>query len=358
MTKEASTTLTALLERARNLRASDLRLQFGVPPVVLINDEVEFLGDRPLDSSDLEYLIMQSMNEREKDLLERDRQVDYALHPSPTSGRFRANVAYQRGSLFGTFRVIPERAPSLDQLGLPKRFGDLVLGYDRGLVLVTGRTGSGKSTTLAALLSRINDVQNKMIITIEDPVEYYFESNKSVIVQRQVGTDVMSFEAGLVSALRQKPNIIMVGEIRTVETARAALDLADTGHLVLGTLHTGSAAESVQRLFSFFSANDRSLRLDQLARNLRLILAQRLLKRTGQSGLVAAVEMLVANGGFAGALRNGDMGQVQNYKDENSIPLEQSLMNLVRQRLIDPEDARQNANDLETMRALLNQAGL
>ena len=272
-----------LLEEVVKKKASDLHLQVGLPPVLRIDGAlVPVSGADPLNDEAVEALIFAILDEDQKQILLKDKEFDFSF-AFGDMGRFRVNAFHERGNLAAALRLIPNEILTVEQLGLPpivEKFAD----YPRGLVLITGPTGSGKSTSLAALVHKINMERPAHIITIEDPIEYTHKSNKSVIVQREVHYDTYSFSAALRSALREDPDVVLIGEMRDLETIASAITIAETGHLVFATLHTNSAAQSIDRMIDVFPPYQQPQIRAQLSNILMAICSQRLLRR------LAAVE--------------------------------------------------------------------
>jgi len=283
----------ALLAEAAAKRASDLHLRVGQPPLVRLNGELERWTHSPVTTrEELDALVSTWLDADQLTRLDRTQEVDFAWS-LPGVGRCRASVFRERGHLAVALRLIPAHIPALDTLGLPASVSALV-NESRGLVLVTGATGSGKSTTLAALVAAINTARAVHILTIEDPIEFIHEDQRAVVSQREVGIDVPSYAAGLKSALRQDPDVILLGELRDAETIETALVAAETGHLVLSTLHTLDAPETINRIVSVFPPHHQGQIRHQLARVLRAAISQRLLPRADGQGRALAAEVMVS----------------------------------------------------------------
>lgn len=300
--------LAAWLRAALERGASDLHLTVESPPVLRINGELVDLEEPRLRPDRIREILEPILDGRARSILEREGQVDFA-YSLPGTGRFRVNVFRQRGSLAAVFRLIPMRVPDLDTLGLPPvvaTFCDLA----QGLVLVTGPTGSGKSTTLAAMIDRINRTRRAHVVTLEDPIEYLHRHQRSLVNQREVGLDTPSFAAGLRAALREDPDVIMVGEMRDLETIQTALTAAETGHLVLATLHTPSAAEAVNRIVDVFPAEQQNQVRVQLAAVLEGIVAQRLVPSADGTRRYLVAEVLVATPAVRNLIREGKSAQL------------------------------------------------
>ncbi|MFN3598654.1 MAG: type IV pilus twitching motility protein PilT [Aquificaceae bacterium] len=287
--------LQLILKKAIELGASDIHLKTGSPPVVRVKKKLQRLADfQALDEKAMELVVNEILEKNKKKMAEFEElgetDISYSL---PGVARFRVNIYKQRTSIGIAFRTIPFNIPPFDSLGLPQVMKKVVLENTKGLILVTGPTGSGKSTTLASLINIINSTREDVIITIEDPIEYLFKDDKCYIAQREVGMDTSSFARGLRAALREDPDIIMVGEIRDPETAHIALQAAETGHLVMSTLHTLDAKETINRFIGMFNLEVREQIRMQLAETLVAIFSQRLLPKADGSGIVPAVEILI-----------------------------------------------------------------
>ncbi|WPM31203.1 PilT/PilU family type 4a pilus ATPase [Hydrogenobacter sp. T-2] len=287
--------LQLILKRAVELGASDIHLKTASPPVIRLKKKLQRLEDFPvIDERVMEMFLNEVLGKNRRKLAEFEElgeaDTSYSL---PGVARFRVNVYRQRTSVGMAFRTIPYSIPSFESLNLPAVMKKVVLENTKGLILVTGPTGSGKSTTLASLINIINSTRSDVIVTIEDPIEYLFRDEKSYIVQREVGIDTSSFARGLRAALREDPDVIMVGEIRDPETAQIALQAAETGHLVMSTLHTLDAKETINRLIGMFNLEVREQIRIQLAETLIAIFSQRLLPKADETGVVPAVEVLI-----------------------------------------------------------------
>ena len=333
--------LVTLLEATVNAGASDLHITPGRPPSVRRDGElVAFEGVPVLTPPDTQRIVMSLLGDRHMKELEEDRQVDFSFGLQHL-GRFRANAFNQRGSLALALRVVPARVRSLEELGTPWAATEL-LNKPYGLVLVVGPTGSGKSTTLAAMIDRINATRPLHILTIEDPVEYLHEHKLAMVNQREVGTDVNSFTDGLRSALREDPDVILLGEMRDLDSISITLTLAETGHLVFATLHTNDAAQALDRIVDVFPAEKRDQIQIQLAGSLQGVISQRLLPAVN-GGRVAAYEVLMANDAVRNLLREGKTRQLRNVmisgQQEGMQTIEMDLARLVSAGLLDFEVA-------------------
>ena len=301
--------LDTLLGRTVELQASDLHLTVGVPPMVRVHGELMPLdGFAPLTPGDAEAVIRPILPEPQRQLLETLGQADFSYGVAGV-GRFRCHVFRQRGSLGLAARVIPRDIPPIDRLGLPPVVLELCERQD-GLILVTGPTGSGKSTTLAAMIDRINERRRSVIITLEDPIEYLHRHKNSIVNQREIGSDTASFADALRGALRADPDVVLVGEMRDLETVATALRAAETGHLVLSTLHTRGAAETVERIVDMFPVEQQRQVTLQLASTIQGIISQRLLPRADGRGRVVACEVLVGTPAIRTLIRESKWHQI------------------------------------------------
>ncbi len=292
-----------LLEEIIKRNASDLHIQVGLPPMLRVDGSLVAVDEAPvLDGDAIEKLLMSVLDEEQKKILVKDKEVDFSFSFGEY-GRFRVNAFHERGNLAGAFRLIPNKIRTLEELDMPAVVSKFA-NYPRGLVLVTGPTGSGKSTTLAAILDQVNREQSRHIITIEDPIEYAHTSKKSIVVQREVHYDTYSFGSALRSSMRQDPDVILVGEMRDLETISSAITLAETGHLVLATLHTNSAAQSIDRMIDVFPPHQQQQIRVQVASMLQAICSQRLIPQIG-GGRVAAAEILVMTSAARNIIREG-----------------------------------------------------
>ena len=339
-----SSILDRVLAAARQLGASDVHLKVGLPPVFRIKGELRTVRDVPaLSAETLQSFALGMMNDHQRETFEASWDVDLA-YASPTGVRYRVNVFQQRGHIGLALRVIPPDAPPFETLNLPKAVLDLA-DRQRGLVLVTGITGAGKSTTLAALVDAVNARRACHIVTIEDPIEFVFRDRRSVVNQREIGFDTLSFSRALRAALRQDPDVIMVGEMRDVETTEIALLAAETGHLVLSTLHTADASDTVNRIVSMFSPHQQQQARLQLGNVLAGIVSQRLMARADGKGMIPAVELLVNTPRVRELLTDPKRGSeileaIETGREPyGMVSFDQSLKDLLDQGLITYEDA-------------------
>jgi twitching motility protein PilT len=346
--------LLALIDQAAALDASDLFLSAGKRPRVRRNGVLSFLDADPPDAAKIEELIPDEASRRE---FEKAGSVDFAARWELSSGsrRFRINVFRHRDGVAAALRPIRQKIPRLADLGLPEDLLDLV-SFPNGLVLVTGTSGSGKSTTLAALVDHLNRTRARHVITIEDPVEYEHRENQCLIHQREVGADVESFSSGLRAALRENPDVILLGELRDLDTISAALTAAETGHLVFGTLHSGTASSAVNRIVDVFPGHQQPHIRVQLALSLRAVVSQRLVP-TKAKKQVPAIEKLIVTPAVATGIREGQDHYLRNAMltgvEEGMVTLERSLASLVRKGIIDRETAVRHAMDPKGLQHLL-----
>ncbi|MFA6175443.1 MAG: type IV pilus twitching motility protein PilT [Phycisphaerae bacterium] len=299
-----------LLAGAVAASASDLHINVGMPPIMRINTELVPVETAPVSSQQIKQMLLDMVSVEKFETFEKKRDYDFSTTISDGS-RFRVNAHYQRDTIALSFRLIPNQIPQLSQLHLPKIVDELAK-LPRGLVLVTGHTGSGKSTTLAAMINMVNSTVSSRIITLEDPVEYVFENNMSMIEQREIGSDCLDFASGLKHALRQDPEVILVGEMRDLETTGATITAAETGHLVLSTLHTINATQTVERIIDIYPAAQQNQIRTMLANTLHAVISQTLFKRIDQSGMVPAVEILLCNSAVRNCIRENRIYEIPN----------------------------------------------
>ncbi len=338
--------LTDLIVRSRDMRGSDIHLVRGLPPKVRIDGALtDFPGEAPLTDAQCESYARELAGE-EYETIRDIGELDLALTFAGEI-RCRINIFRQQKSVSCAIRILADKIPNLDDLGLPPAVQTLP-GLNRGIVLVTGETGSGKSTTLAAMLDRINHTSDQHIITLEDPIEYIYTPDRCVINQREIGTDTASYADGLRAILREDPDVILVGEMRDLNTIETALTAAETGHLVFATLHTNSAPESIDRMVDVFPAErQRQIRL-QLSTTLMAVLSQQLLPRR-ERGRVAACELMMVTPAIRNLIREGKTPQIISAlgtsAQEGSITMDNCLIKLCKERAITPETARRAARD-------------
>ena len=340
--------IETLLEETVRQKASDLHIQVGLPPILRVDGVLRPIPNTPVvDEEASERLIFSTMDSLQQQSLMKDREFDYSF-AFGSLGRFRVNAFQEKGSLAGAFRLIPDKILTIQELGMPAVV-DTFTEYPRGLVLVTGPTGSGKSTTLAALIEKINQTKPVHILTIEDPIEFTYTSKRAVVVQREVHYDTLSFSRALRSALRQDPDVVLIGEMRDLETIQAALTVAETGHLVFGTLHTNSAAQSIDRIIDVFPAHQQSQIRLQLSAVLQAVCSQRLVPAIA-GGRVCAAEIMVINQAIKSLIRDGKTHQIdtaiQTGVAQGMQTMDRTLVKMIQTGIISYDDAREYAVDL------------
>ena len=339
-----------LLEYIISRKAADLHLTAGSKPMFRIHGDIEAIpGYNKLSSSEVTRLIYEILGDAHRAEFEANKEINLS-YSIPNKGRFRVNVFLQRGTAAAAIRYIPNAIVSLDDLNMPDVMEEFAK-YPRGLVLITGPTGSGKSTTLAAIIDDINTNRASHIITIEDPIEFVHDNKKSIINQREVGVDTNSFAVALKNSLRQDPDVILLGEMRDLETISAALTAAETGHLVFATLHTQSASETMARIIDVFPAGSKDQVRSQLAASLQAIACQSLVKKLDGSGMVAAVEILKANGAIRALIRKGQDEQIRTMMETNKgigmQTLDSHLLQLVKENVVPIDEALSKAQNAD-----------
>ncbi|MDH5446282.1 MAG: type IV pilus twitching motility protein PilT [Gammaproteobacteria bacterium] len=336
--------ITELLAFSVKNHASDLHLSAGLPPMIRVDGDVRRINIPPLDHKTVHGLVYDIMNDKQRKDFEEFYETDFSFE-IPDLARFRVNAFNHHRGAGAVFRTIPSVILSLEELGTPSVFKEIV-DVPRGLVLVTGPTGSGKSTTLAAMLDYKNENEYAHALTIEDPIEFVHESKKCLINQREVHRDTLGFNEALRSALREDPDIIMVGEMRDLETIRLALTAAETGHLVLGTLHTSSASKTIDRIIDVFPANEKEMVRSMLSESLRAVISQTLLKKTG-GGRIAAHEIMIGTSAIRNLIREDKIAQmyssIQTGQGLGMQTLDQCLADLVSKGIISKKIARAKA---------------
>ncbi len=348
-------TLEQLLKSMKDYKGSDLHLNIGREPMMRIDGKLTPLNLPKLTKDDIARLCYSILTEKQKAIFEEELELDFSFD-IPRTARFRANYFYEKESVAAVFRIIPEEPLSLKDINAPEVFRKLV-DNDKGLILITGATGSGKTTTSAAMIREINENYPKHILTIEDPIEFTHEHKKSLVSQREVGRDTKAFARALKAALREDPDVIFIGEMRDKETIAAAITAAETGHLVIGTLHTNSAPQTINRIVNVFSAEEQDQIRTQLSMALLAVISQALLPRIG-GGRVAAHEILVNTPAIANLIRENKIQQIYSQMQLNQAQtgmqtLNQVLAQLIRRGLIEVRDAMAVTTKPEELRKLI-----
>lgn len=344
-----------LLEECVRKNASDLHIQYGLPPILRVDGVLSPIAGTPkLSEEMLRNLIFATLDEEQQKTLIKDKEFDYSFAFGDIA-RFRVNAFHERGKLAAAFRLIPNQIRSINDLGMPS-IVETFAEFPRGLVLVTGPTGSGKSTTLAALVDKINREKSVHIVTIEDPIEFTHRSIRSVIAQREVHYDTFSFAAALRSVLREDPDVVLIGEMRDLETIQAAITIAETGHLVFATLHTNSAAQSIDRMIDVFPSHQQPQIRSQLSNMLMAVCSQRLVPAIG-GGRVVAAEIMVANSAIRSLIRDGKTHQIdtaiQTGAEQGMQTMDRTLAKLVQTGVITYDSAREYAVDITELNRLV-----
>lgn len=338
--------ITELLAFSVKNKASDLHLSAGLPPMVRVDGDLRKINVPVLEHKDVIRIMFDIMNDAQRREFEEKLETDFSFEIANLA-RFRVNIFTQARGAGGVFRTIPSKILSMDDLNLPPVFKEIA-SFPKGLVLVTGPTGSGKSTTLAAVIDYINQNRYDHILTVEDPIEFVYESQKSLINQREVHRDTHSFSAALRSALREDPDVILVGELRDLETIRLAITAAETGHLVFGTLHTNSASKTINRIIDVFPGDEKSMVRSMLSESLQAVVAQSLLKKNG-GGRIAALEVMLCNSAIRNLIREDKVAQmyssIQTGQAKGMQTLDQHLTRLVKDNAISNITAREIALD-------------
>ncbi|WP_144821333.1 type IV pilus twitching motility protein PilT [Marinobacter piscensis] len=336
--------ITELLAFSAKQGASDLHLSAGLPPMIRVDGDVRRINLPPLEHKEVHGLIYDIMNDKQRKDYEEFLETDFSFEV-PGVARFRVNAFNQNRGAGAVFRTIPSKVLTMEDLGMGQVFQDIA-SVPRGLVLVTGPTGSGKSTSLAAMVDYINDSRYEHILTVEDPIEFVHDSKKCLVNQREVHRDTLGFNEALRSALREDPDIILVGELRDLETIRLALTAAETGHLVFGTLHTTSAAKTIDRVVDVFPAEEKSMVRSMLSESLQAVISQTLMKKMG-GGRIAAHEIMIGTSAIRNLIREDKIAQmysaIQTGGSLGMQTLDQCLERLLQKGLISREDARLKA---------------
>jgi twitching motility protein PilT len=340
--------------------ASDLHLTAGAPPMIRVHGDVTPLPYDPLTANTIKQLCYSVLTEQQKKKFEEENELDFSFSVEGLS-RFRGNMFLQRGAVGGVFRMIPHKIPDIASLGLPPAVTNLIK-LPRGLILVTGPTGSGKSTTMAAMIDRINAERAEHIITVEDPIEFLHHHKKCIVNQREVFADTHSFGAALKHILRQDPDVVLVGELRDLETIEAALTVAETGHLVFATLHTNSAVQTINRVIDVFPAHQQAQVRAQLSLVLEGAISQTLLPRLDGKGRVMACELMIPNPAIRNLIREEKVHQLYSQMQVGQqkwgmVTLSQALLDLVQRHLITAETALEAATEPEELRNMLGAKG-
>jgi twitching motility protein PilT len=337
--------ITELLAFVVKNKASDLHLSSGLPPMIRVHGDIRRINLPAMEHKDVHSMIYDIMNDGQRKHYEENLECDFSF-AVPGLARFRVNAFVQNRGAAAVMRTIPSKILSLEQLNAPKIFKEIA-DQPRGIVLVTGPTGSGKSTTLAAMVDHKNDTEYGHILTVEDPIEFVHESKKCLINQREVGPHTLSFSNALRSALREDPDVVLVGEMRDLETIRLALSAAETGHLVFGTLHTSSAAKTVDRIVDVFPAAEKEMVRSMLSESLRAVISQTLLKTKDGNGRVAAHEIMIGTPAIRNLIRENKVAQmysaIQTGQNVGMQTLDQNLLEMVRRNLVSSAEARNKA---------------
>lgn len=338
--------ITELLAFSVKNKASDLHLSAGLPPMIRVDGDVRRINVPPMDHKMVHSLVYDIMNDKQRKDFEEFFETDFSFE-LPGIARFRVNAFNQNRGAAAVFRTIPSQVLTLEELGAPNSFKEMCM-HPRGLVLVTGPTGSGKSTTLAAMIDYINDNHYGHVLTIEDPIEFVHESKKCLMNQREVHRDTLGFSEALRSALREDPDIILVGEMRDLETIRLALTAAETGHLVFGTLHTSSAAKTIDRIVDVFPAAEKDMTRSMLSESLMAVISQTLMKKTG-GGRIAAHEIMIGTPAIRNLIREDKVAQmysaIQTGLGVGMQTLDQCMKDLLAKGLISRQDAKDRAKN-------------
>ena len=341
--------ITELLAFAVKNKASDLHLSSGLPPMIRVHGDIRRINLPPMEHDDVHAMVYDIMSDQQRKTYEETLECDFSF-AVPNLARFRVNAFNQQRGASAAFRTIPSKVLSLEELAAPKAFAELTM-RPRGLILVTGPTGSGKSTTLAAMVNHVNENEYGHVLTIEDPIEFLHESKKCLINQREVGPHTLSFSNALRSALREDPDYILVGEMRDLETIRLALTAAETGHLVFATLHTSSAAKTIDRIIDVFPAAEKDMVRAMLSESIVAVISQTLLKTKDGQGRVAAHEIMIGTPAIRNLIRENKVAQmyssIQTSQSTGMQTLDQCLVEMVRRNQVARPEARERAVNKE-----------
>src|SRR5512132_643485 len=345
--------ITELLAFAVKNKASDLHLSAGLPPLIRVHGDIRRINLPPMEHEDVHAMVYDIMSDSQRKMYEEFLECDFSF-AVPNLARFRVNAFNQQRGAAAAFRTIPSKVLSLEELNAPKVFAELTT-RPRGLILVTGPTGSGKSTTLAAMVNHVNESEYGHVLTIEDPIEFVHESKKCLINQREVGPHTLSFANALKSALREDPDYILVGEMRDLETIRLALTASETGHLVFGTLHTSSAAKTMDRIVDVFPAAEKDMVRAMLSESIVAVISQTLLKTKDGQGRIAAHEIMVGTPAIRNLIRENKVAQmyssIQTSQSVGMQTLDQCLVELVKRNMVQTAEARSRAVNKDTFGA-------
>ena len=346
-----------ILVEAVERQASDVHINVGLKPIIRVNTELLETDFPVITDSDAREIVLSLVGQERFEKFEKNRDLDFSTSISDPNKRFRVNAHYQRDTVAISFRLISDVVPTLDELNLPDKLKDFA-ELPRGLVLVTGHTGAGKSTTLAATIGLINQKFKKRIITVEDPIEYWLTNDKSMIEQREVGSDCPNFATGLRHILRQDPDIIMVGEMRDLETTSFTLTAAETGHLVFSTLHTVNTSQSIERIIDIYPANQQTQARTMLANALQAVVSQTLFRRADQPGMVPSTEILLCTSAVRNCIRENRIFEIPNIIETSRRfgmhLMDNSIAELAEKGFIDKEEAILRAANRKKMEKLLH----
>ena len=352
--------IETLFRMMKEQNASDLHMSSGSPPIFRQHGEMIKLNYKPLTSEELTAILYEILTEEQIQHFEKHNDLDFAYEVEGYA-RFRGNILQQHRGIAAVFRLIPSKVLTVDQLGLPEGIRRMTQ-FKKGLILVTGPTGSGKSTTLASLIDLINSTRREHIITVEDPLEFIHESKLSLINQRQIGEHTESFSTALRASLREDPDVILVGEMRDLETISLAITAAETGHLVFGTLHTNTAAKTIDRVIDVFPTDQQEQVRTMLSESLKGVVCQTLLKNASHDGRVAAYEIMIVTTAIANQIREGKITQIpsiiQTSKKEGMQLMDDSLLDLLRNGRVDAEEAYRAAHDKKLFDQFMPKRGI